>query len=82
MHTRCLHASSENNTDRSRSLYIATLTAADAIPLAPNAVPSIHAGRIVRGEDLGQIRSMAFEMEAPEIPKGASFFSQQAGDVN
>ncbi|MDH3219459.1 MAG: phytanoyl-CoA dioxygenase family protein [Gammaproteobacteria bacterium] len=79
MHTRALHASSENQTSGPRSFYIATLTAADAIPLAPCAVPSIHAGRIVRGEDPGRIRSVAFTMEVPEIPAGASFFNQQAG---
>jgi ectoine hydroxylase-related dioxygenase (phytanoyl-CoA dioxygenase family) len=79
MHTRALHASSENLTQRPRSLYIATLTAADAVPLAPCALPSIHAGRIVRGRDPGVIRSVAFTMETPEIPSGASFFAQQAG---
>jgi phytanoyl-CoA hydroxylase len=78
MHTRALHASAENLTQRSRSLYIATLTAADAIPLAPCAVPSRYAGRIVHGRDPGRIRSVAFSMEMPEIPRGASFFNQQA----
>jgi hypothetical protein len=79
MHTRALHASSENLTQRPRSLYIATLTAADAIPLAPCAVPSKYSGRIVHGRDPGRIRSLAFCMEMPEIPRGASFFDQQAG---
>jgi ectoine hydroxylase-related dioxygenase (phytanoyl-CoA dioxygenase family) len=79
MHTRALHASSENLTRRSRSLYIATLTAADAVPLAPCAVPSKHAGRIVHGCDPGRIRAVAFSMATPEIPSGASFFDQQAG---
>ena len=79
MHTRLLHASAENLTDRARTLYIATLTAADAIPLAPCAVPSRYAGRILHGRDPGRIRSIAFEMENPEIPSGASFFNQQAG---
>jgi hypothetical protein len=79
MHTRALHASSENLTAGPRTLYIATLTAADAIPLVPCAVPSTHAGSIVRGRDPGRIRSIAFDMETPEIPAGASFFDQQAG---
>lgn len=79
MHTRLLHASSENRTDRARTLYIATLTAADAIPLAPCAVPSRFAGRIVHGRDPGRVRTIALEMENPEIPSGASFFDQQAG---
>ena len=79
MHTRALHASSENLTQRPRSLYIASLTSADAVPLAPCALPSIHAGRIVRGREPGRIRSVAFTMETPEIPSAASFFAQQAG---
>ncbi len=78
MHTRTLHASSANLTDRTRSLFIATLTAADAVPLAPNAVPSIHAGRIAHGQEPGRIRSIELQVDTPEIPKGASFFSQQA----
>lgn len=80
MHTRSLHASAENQTQRSRSLYIATLTAVDAMPLVPCAVPSVYAGRIVHGRDPGRIRSIAFSMENPEIPSGASFFDQQAGN--
>ncbi len=79
MHTRALHASSENLTARPRTLYIATLTAADAIPLVPCAVPSSYSGSIVHGKDPGRIRSLAFTMENPEIPTGASFFNQQAG---
>lgn len=80
MHTRALHASSENLTQRPRTLYIATLTAADAVPLAPCAVPSKYTGRIVHGSDPGRIRSVAFNMDTPEIPSGASFFDQQAGN--
>jgi len=80
MHTRTLHASSENLTQRPRTLYIATLTAADAIPLAPCAVPSRYAGHIVNGRDPGRIRSVAYSMDMPEIPDGASFFDQQAGN--
>ena len=79
MHTRALHASSENLTQRARTLYIATLTAADAIPLVPCAVPSVYSGKILHGKDPGRIRSVAFDMENPEIPEGASFFNQQAG---
>lgn len=79
MHTRTLHASSENLTARQRTLYIATLTAADAIPLVPCAVPSRYSGSIVHGRDPGRIRTLDFTMETPEIPSGASFFNQQAG---
>jgi hypothetical protein len=77
MHSRLAHASSANLTDKPRSLFIAAIAAADAVPLAPNAVPSIHEGMMLRGTDPGRIRSVSFEMEAPEIPKGASFFEQQ-----
>lgn len=79
MHTRLAHASSENRSDRPRTLFIVTYAAADALPLAPNAVPSIHAGTMVRGREPGRVRTIAFEMELPEVPKGASFFVQQAG---
>ena len=79
MHSRMLHASAANTTRRSRTLYIATITAADAMPLAPCAVPSTFAGRILHGCDPGRIRSIDFTLESPEIPAGASFFNQQAG---
>ncbi len=78
MHVRALHASAENWSTRPRTLYIATLTAADAVPLAPCAVPSRYAGRIVHGRDPGRIRATPFVMHTPEIPRGASFFAQQA----
>ncbi len=78
MHTRTLHASTENLSTRPRTLYIATLTAADAVPLAPCAVPSSYAGRIVHGSDPGRIRATPFDIQIPEIPRGASFFAQQA----
>lgn len=78
MHSRVAHASTQNRSARPRTLFIAAISAADAVPLAPIAVPSVHAGMILRGRDNGHIRSVAFEMEAPEIPAGASFFTQQA----
>jgi ectoine hydroxylase-related dioxygenase (phytanoyl-CoA dioxygenase family) len=77
MHTRCLHGSAENMTDQARTLFITNLTAADAVQLSPSAVPSIHSGKIVHGQDPQRIRSVSFEMENPEIPEGASFFNQQ-----
>ncbi|MGB0852912.1 MAG: phytanoyl-CoA dioxygenase family protein [Pikeienuella sp.] len=78
MHSRVAHASLANSSDRARTLYIVTYAAADAAPLSPIAVPSPDAGRIVRGREPGRIRSMAFEVETPVVPKGASFFVQQA----
>ena len=80
MHSRLAHASGANRSDRARTLFIAAIAAADAVPLAPNAVPSIHAGMLLRGTEPGRIRSTAFEIDMPEIPAGASFFDQQTGD--
>ena len=78
MHSRVAHASTANDSDRARTLYIVTYAAADAVPLSPIAVPSPDAGRIVRGREPGRIRSTDFKMETPEVPTGASFFVQQA----
>ncbi len=78
MHARTAHASGANHSDQPRTLFIAAVAAADAVPLSTNAVPSKHQGLILRGEEPGRIRSTAFEMEIPEVPKGASFFVQQA----
>ena len=55
--------------------------AADAIPLAPNPVPSMQEGMLVSGKEPGRIRATPFDMEIPEIPKSASFFDQQARSV-
>ncbi|MEL7462863.1 MAG: phytanoyl-CoA dioxygenase family protein [Pseudomonadota bacterium] len=80
MHSRVAHASTANRSTRPRTLYIVTYAAADAAPLSPVAVPSPHQGHIVRGKEPGRIRSIDFEIETPVIPKGASFFAQQAGE--
>lgn len=81
MHTRLLHGSSPNRSELPRTLFIANLTSADAISLAPNAVPSVHSGRVVYGKDPGRVRSISYEMEMPEVPEGASFFAQQANQT-
>lgn len=77
MHTRLLHGSSQNQSEAPRTLYIVVYSAVDAAPLTPSPVPSEHMGLVVRGEDNGQIRSIPFDLEKPELPKGASFFVQQ-----
>lgn len=77
MHCRVLHASAENNADRSRNLFISQIVAADALPLAPNHIPSIHQGMILRGEEPNRIRSIDFDLQMPEIPD-TTFFDQQA----
>ncbi len=78
MHSRLAHASGANSSDRPRTLFIAEISAADAIPLTPNPLPSRHAGLLLTGSEPGRIRSTGFEMEIPEVPKGASFFDQQS----
>lgn len=78
MHTRALHGSTINRTSSPRTLFIANLTSADAIPLSPNPVPSVYSGQIVYGKDPGKIRVQSQTLEAPEIPSGASFFNQQS----
>lgn len=77
MHSRVLHASGENKATRSRNLFISQIVAADAIPLAPNHLPSKHEGMILRGVEPRRIRSMDFDIPMPEIPE-TTFFDQQA----
>ncbi len=79
MHSRLAHASSANGSERARTLFIAAIAAADAVPLATNAVPSRHAGMLLAGREPGRIRATSFDIEMPEVPEGASFFNQQAG---
>ncbi len=78
MHSRLAHASSANRSERARTLFIAAIAAADAVPLAANAVPSRHAGMLLAGREPGRIRATAFSIETPEVSDGASFFNQQA----
>jgi ectoine hydroxylase-related dioxygenase (phytanoyl-CoA dioxygenase family) len=50
MHTKLLHGSAANGADKARGLYICVYTAADAVPIARNPMPSLNEGRIVRGK--------------------------------
>ncbi|WP_067342237.1 phytanoyl-CoA dioxygenase family protein [Marinomonas spartinae] len=79
MHTRLLHASSPNETEFPRTLFISVYAAEDALPYGDNPLPSIHSGTLVWGTDSGEIRSTANQLKLPQKPKGASFFVQQAG---
>lgn len=79
MHTRLAHGSAANRSDKPRTLFICVYSAGDAVPLTPNPVPTKHQGLFVRGEDRGQIRSEAYEVETPQYPK-TSFFAQQSTD--
>jgi ectoine hydroxylase-related dioxygenase (phytanoyl-CoA dioxygenase family) len=77
MHTRTLHGSSINRSANSRTIHISVFAAEDAIPCSPNPVPSKYEGLVVRGEKTGRIRTSDFDMDMPEMPDKASFFSQQ-----
>lgn len=77
MHTRLAHGSEPNHSDSPRGLYICVYTAADAIPVARNPMPSPNEGRIVRGEPSANARMMDIQVEVPKQPKTASFFTVQ-----
>jgi ectoine hydroxylase-related dioxygenase (phytanoyl-CoA dioxygenase family) len=78
MHTRLLHGSASNLSDKPRTLYICEYTAEDCYPLHPNHIPSQYMYEIVRGKSTGRVRCSEYEMAFPEMPTGASFFAQQA----
>ncbi len=78
MHCSLLHGSAPNLSDQSRTLYITTYYAEDAIELSPNALPSTLTHELVRGETSGRVRCSSYEMDIPEVPKDTSFFAQQA----
>ena len=78
MHASLLHGSAPNLSNKSRTLYISTYYAEDAIELSPNHLPSTLTHELVRGEASGRVRCSSYDMQLPEVPKGASFFAQQA----
>ena len=78
MHASLLHGSAPNLSDASRTLYISTYYAEDAIELSPNHLPSTLTHELVRGEASGRVRCTPYEMQLPEVPKDTSFFAQQA----
>ncbi len=78
MHTRLLHGSAPNRSDHPRTLFISEYRAEDSKPLQENHLPSVYQGEVVRGERTNRVRCSSYEMEFPEVPTGASFFSQQA----
>ena len=78
MHTRLLHGSRPNKSDKARTLFIAVYSAEDAVTCSPNPVPNLHEGLIVRGVKTNRIRSCEFDIRLPQKPESASFFDQQA----
>lgn len=77
MHTKLLHGSAPNRSPRSRGLYIAVYTAADAVPIARNPMPNPNEGRIVRGQEARFARLTETRVELPRQPRSASFFTVQ-----
>jgi len=77
MHTRLLHGSASNLSNKPRTLFITVYSAEDAVPQSPNPMPSKFEGQMVRGERTNRVRSIPYNIELPQIPKGASFFDQQ-----
>ncbi len=76
MHTRLLHGSETNlSRDRRRAIYLCVYSAADAIPIARNPMPSKLEGTIVRGQASQTARMVPLEVELPQHPKSASFFT-------
>ena len=76
MHTRLLHGSETNlSRDRRRAIYLCVYSAADAIPIARNPMPSKLEGSIVRGQASQTARMVPLEVELPQQPKSASFFT-------
>lgn len=80
MHTRLAHGSAPNSSDNPRGLYICVYSAADAVPLARNPMPSPNEGLILRGEASLSARMIDFQVELPRQPKSASFFTVQGQD--
>lgn len=81
MHTRVVHGSEPNLSDSPRTLLICSYAAEDAYLLHENHIPSRYMNEVVRGKATGRVRCSAYSMAIPEMPKGASFFEQQANQA-
>ena len=82
MHASLLHGSAPNLSSESRTLYIVTYYSEDSIELSQNHLPSTLTHELVKGEVSGSVRCSSYTMLIPEVPKGTSFFSQQAENEN
>ena len=82
MHSKLLHGSAPNLSAHSRSLFIVTYKAEDAVALSPNHLPSELVGMVVRGKETGTVRCTSYSIELPEYPKEVSFFGQQSKSKN
>jgi len=77
MHTRLVHGSRPNRSERPRGLYIAVYSAADAVPLAVSPLPNPNEGRIVRGKPSRFVRLTVGAVELPPGERPVSFFVTQ-----
>ncbi len=76
MHTRLQHGSEPNlSAARRRAIYLCVYSAADAVPIARNPMPSTLEGTIVRGRASPTARMINLRVELPQQPKSASFFT-------
>ena len=76
MHTRLQHGSEANSSPkRRRAIYLCVYSAADAVPIARNPMPSTLEGMIVRGQASATARMVPLQVELPQQPKTASFFT-------
>ena len=78
MHTRLLHGSTQNFSNKPRTLFICEYTAEDSYPFQSNHIPSAYMYEIVRGKCSNRLRCSEYNMAIPEMPTAASFFEQQA----
>ena len=78
MHARLLHGSAPNLSNMPRTIYVATCYAEDAIELSPNHLPSRFTHELICSNAPGRVRCTLYKIELPEVPKGTSFFAQQA----
>jgi phytanoyl-CoA hydroxylase len=78
MHGLAVHGSEPNFSDRPRRLFIAEMTAADALPLKQPGIPSVHSGAILRGKAARRARLIPGEIEMPQDYAGDSVFAVQA----
>jgi phytanoyl-CoA hydroxylase len=77
MHTWAVHGGGPNLSQKPRRLLICDYHAADAVALTPPMVPSVHSGRIVKGEATRTARITQARLELPPRYEDDSFFGVQ-----
>lgn len=77
MHSKLLHASAANASDRPRALYIVDYVSADAMPLAPSPMANGDEGTLLRGEPARFARLTETLVELPADYGSITFFELQ-----